>query len=916
MPEATKLKHYWGKAGEGSEYHPLPCHQLDVAATGIALLEALPRLRQQLAVISGLPESLIESWVGFFLAIHDLGKFSSAFQQLRKDLCPQPEPARFYTIRHDTLGHIAWRKMFAYDETLLNRLAGWGEDESDDNDPLDLIDTWVQCVTGHHGQPPLQKLRTPLSEHFSEQDQTAIREWVGIAANIFLPDPPVDLGGTLSNAIAQRHDASWLLAGLCTLADWLGSNRDHFPFQTMPEDANQYLHEWALPQAHKAIAASGLAPVDAADFPGIERLFDYITQPTPLQAACLDLHLEDAPQLHILEDVTGAGKTEAAFILLARLMANGRADGAYIALPTMATANAMYGRTAGVYRKLFREQGQLPSLVLAHGSRRLDPRFNDSLIHPHQLTGEGEYERDEFDAQARCNAWLADNNKKALLAHLGVGTIDQALLGVLQSRHQSLRLLGLVGKVLLVDEVHASDAYMHTLLCQLLAMHSRAGGSAILLSATLPATMRDELIQAWGGQVDSRQPGESKRPYPLLTSVVPAKQPNYHPVSTRTSVRRDLQLRLMHETEGAARWIVKQAEQGHCVAWVRNTVNDAIEAWQALSSILGEDRVTLFHARFAMGDRLEIERAVLGAFGPESTEADRRGKVVVATQVIEQSLDLDFDEMISDLAPIDLLIQRAGRLKRHCRDARGNRLDDDGSDDQRSSPCLHVLSPQPNETPEKHWIRQLLPGTAAVYPDHGQLWLTARELARRQILSIPEDLRDLIESVYGDEAFERIPETLRSSTQEAEGKAYGDRSMARLNAIKPAIGYRRQDGQWLDESIAPTRLGEPTVTVRLARWHRGELTPWCEADQHSWALSEVRLMARTFGEPVIEGDSLATAIQQVRQTWPRALQERPVLPLARIDGQWKAQARTANGERIQYRYSHDFGLSRAEKENT
>src|SRR5690625_2607472 len=878
MTRATRLFQYWGKAGAGSDYHSLVFHQLDVAATGIALLEVLPRLRQQLSAISGLPEPLIKCWVGFFLAIHDLGKFSSAFQQLRMDLCPQSEPRYFYTIRHDTLGYIAWRRMFAYDDALLDRLAAWGEDESGDDDPLDLIDSWVQCVTGHHGQPPLHKPRTPLSEYFSERDKAAVREWVNIVADVFLPSPAVSIGGSLATAIGKSRDASWLVAGLCTLADWLGSNRDHFPFQATHMNAGEYLHEQALPRAREAIGASGLMPVATAEFAGAKQLFNYIEQPTPLQAACCKVQLEDAPQLHILEDVTGAGKTEAAFILLARLMSYGQADGAYIALPTMATANAMYERTAGVYRKLFRRKGQLPSLVLAHGSRRLDPRFNDSLIHPHQLAGESEYERGELDAQARCNAWLADNNKKALLAHLGVGTIDQALLGVLQSRHQCLRLLGLVGKVLLVDEVHASDDYMHTLLCQLLSMHSRAGGSAILLSATLPATMRNELIHAWGGQVDA-QGEEANKPYPLLTSVVPARQPVYCPVSTRTSVRRALQFRLMNEVETVTHWVVKQAEQGRCVAWVRNTVNDAIEAWKALSSILGEDRVTLFHARFAMGDRLEIERGVLDAFGPNSTEADRCGKVVVATQVIEQSLDLDFDEMVSDLAPVDLLIQRAGRLKRHRRDCAGNRLGDEGRDDQRGKPCLHVLSPELVEAPGKEWVRRVLPGTAAVYRDHGRLWLTAHELARREVVAIPDDLRDLIESVYGGDVFENIPEALRASTQEAEGKAYGDRSVARLNAIKPAIGYRRHGGQWLDDSITPTRLGETVAKVRLAYWRIGAVTPVVEGGSEIWSLAECRIAERFLDSFPHYPEEVNAAIESEKHRWPKKLRKTPMLVL-------------------------------------
>ncbi|TVQ41553.1 MAG: CRISPR-associated helicase Cas3', partial [Wenzhouxiangella sp.] len=603
----------------------------------------------------------------------------------------------------------------------------------------------------------------------------------------------------------------------------------------------------------------------------------------------------------------GAGKTEAAFILMARLIANGHANGAYIALPTMATANAMYRRTAGVYRKLFRENSQPASLVLAHGSRRLDLQFTSSLIHPHQLPGEGEYERDEFDAEARCNAWLADNNKKALLAHIGVGTIDQALLAVLQSKHQSMRLLGLVGKVLLVDEVHASDAYMHTLLCQLLTMHARAGGSAILLSATLSEAMRKDLIRAWGGHIeDATSMPEELLPYPLLTSVAPHSQAEYRAVATREMVRRKLTVRLVHEPELVHQWIVEQAKQGSCIAWIRNTVNDAIEAWQTLSRELGEDRVVLFHARFAMGDRLDIENVVLEAFGPKSGTDSRLGKVVVATQVIEQSLDLDFDEMVSDLAPIDLLIQRAGRLHRHRRDAEGNLLKGEKLIDQRSRPCLHVLSPAPETEAGQQWIRRLLPGTAAVYPDHGQLWLTAHELSQRKRLQIPEDLRELIESVYAEDAIERVPEALRTSSERAEGKAFSDRSVARLNAIKPATGYRCQDGQWLDESLTPTRLGEDSVTVRLAHWQNGGLKPVTESETTDWTLSECRIAARHLARLPAFPKDIEDAIEDVKSLWPKKLRKTTLVPVSvEKDGE---PDRSAREQEKWWRYSKRTGL--------
>lgn len=903
------LARYWGKAGGEAEYHPLIYHQLDVAATGLALLDGMPRLHQGLADLCGLDACMVRHWIGFFLAIHDLGKFSSAFQHLRKDLFPVQDREYFYSIRHDTLGHLAWRTLFAEDEQLIYRLAGWPDDE----DPIELIDTWAQCVTGHHGQPPsLQS--APISDYFNGEDQRAMRLWIEIAADLFLPKHKQPVERSLDELEQHKADFSWYLAGLCTLADWLGSNRDHFPYCTEDLPAEHYLEQHALPNARRAVASSGLLPVGTADFSGAQFLFDFLAEPTPLQRACLELPLGADPTLYILEDVTGAGKTEAAIILLARMMAAKQAQGAYIALPTMATANAMYSRTAGVYRKLYRQDKATPSLVLAHGGRHLDRKFHDSLIHPGQLPGGGQYEAGEFDAEARCNAWLADNNKKALLAQVGVGTIDQALLAVLQSRHQSLRLLGLIDKVLIVDEVHASDAYMHTLLCQLLSLHARAGGSAILLSATLPAKMREELLDAFGG-VAGESPREPENlEYPLLTTVAPSKLPEYRPVATRESVRRCLEVKLFHDPEQTIDWILEQAGQGRCVAWIRNTVNDAVDAWQQLSAKLGEDRVTLFHARFAMGDRLDIEQDVLSAFGSESSADTRCGRVVVATQVIEQSLDLDFDEMVSDLAPIDLLIQRAGRLKRHLRDASGDRLA--GSDpDRRGPPCLRVLAPSPDDNCDERWIHRLLPGTGAVYPDHGRLWLTANEISVRGRVRIPEDLRGLIESVYGESAVENIPDALTLSNARAEGKALSDRSVARLNAIKPATGYACCDGQWADESRTPTRLGEPSLTIRLGRWQEGAITPWYGKESNAWSLSEVRIAAREFSEPCIEDPELQQALEALRTGWPKAIRHIHVLPLRNVDGRWLATVRDSQNRIVRCEYSPTVGLRILKEQN-
>ncbi len=258
--------------------------------------------------------------------------------------------------------------------------------------------------------------------------------------------------------------------------------------------------------------------------------------------------------MFILEDVTGAGKTEAAMVLVHKMMSAGLADGLYVGLPTMATANAMYQRMWECYRQLYRA-GSLPSLVLAHGAADLSADFRQSIMLSEQLADKS-YQSDELSASIYCNQWLGDSRKKALLANVGVGTIDQALIAVLPAKHQSLRLLGLTDKVLLADEVHAYDPYMRKLLITLLEAHAAQGGSIILLSATLPYSFRMELVQAYAcGARFSRECRFEPtlldtKSYPLVTrfSHVGLSE---DPVPTRESARRSVVIQRI-DSEAAA----------------------------------------------------------------------------------------------------------------------------------------------------------------------------------------------------------------------------------------------------------------------------------------------------------------------------------------------------------------------------
>ncbi|HEB87798.1 MAG TPA: CRISPR-associated helicase Cas3', partial [Gammaproteobacteria bacterium] len=727
-------------------------------------------------------------------------------------------------------------------------------------------------------------------------------EFVAEVAGFLLPEgrafPSLD--------IDRMKIASWWLAGFTVLCDWLGSGREASSFRTEAIDLKLYwqsIQEWAA----AAVQKTGLLPVEPSMAFSLNDCFTEIEEgtikPTPLQARAIQLGIGSGPQLFILEDVTGAGKTEAAVLLAHRLMQAGLASGMYFGLPTMATSNAMYQRIGSVYRHLFADNTE-PSLVLAHSARDLSDAFRLSV-----MDSEGEYRDGALSAAAHCNAWLADNRKKALLAAVGVGTVDQALLAVLPSRHQSLRLLGLLGKVLIVDEVHACDTYMQTLLQGLLTAHAAAGGSAILLSATLPHTQRKSLINAFSRGLNSRSAEGlvNSDAYPLLTHFH-ADGADECAMQTRDSVRRRVKVETLGSEEEVALIIREAVRRGQCVCWIRNTVNDARKAWSQLMKLLPESHVGLFHARYAMDDRLGIEKHVLNHFDPGSTPDERRGRVLVATQVVEQSLDLDFDVLVSDLAPIDLVIQRAGRLRRHRRSALGRRIN---GPDERGEPVLYLFTPPWTDTPGTRWLRDALPGTAAVYQEmDGQLWLGLRLLRKDGAFRMPEDARYLIESVYGEDALAEIPEALQESALAEEGGRMAKSSQAELNLLNIESGYQQEESNiWWDEAATPTRLGEESTTVYLARYENEEIVPWVGSGRYAWTRSAVSMRKALFSREGTYQDIPQEVFDSAHELLPAKGKWGVLLPLIQNEGgRWCGNVLDGKGKDLSVCYDTVLGM--------
>jgi CRISPR-associated endonuclease/helicase Cas3 len=516
--------------------------------------------------------------------------------------------------------------------------------------------------------------------------------------------------------------------------------------------------------------------------------------------------------------------------------------------------------------------------------------------------------REAAESAPTCAAWLADNRKKALLAPCGVGTLDQALLGALPARHQALRLLGLGRVVLVADEVHAYDAYTRRLLCALLEFLAMLGSSAVVLTATLPRRQRQELCDAF-------RRGLGLGPEPLVESAFPlaTRADGSGCRETPVAAARELEVPVVFTSDEGAMYDELAAAHlaGACACWIRNTVDQVLEAYRHLVEEWGvpPSSVTVFHARFALGDRLRIEEEVLRRFGKESGPEDRAGRILLASQVVEQSLDLDFDLLLSDLAPMELLIQRAGRCHRH-----GQR---EGRQPGYSSPRLRVLAPEPTDDAGAGWYKALLGNAAHVYPEQAPLWRAVRLLRERGAIRLPEDARHLVEGAY-DEAAMPAPDALELADATARGVELGKGSMARYNELKPDMGYCMEatNTLWAEEERTPTRLGEDRVTVRLVRVEGGRARLWDEGavrsgadadspvdapvDTKTCARSELSLSSYRVGEECIP-EHLRPVVEKLRAAMPDQARHCVLLALEPGEGgAWRGRMKSRAGEGVSY----------------
>lgn len=879
----TIVGSYWGKAlparEDGPRWHPLAYHCLDVAACASVITARHPQFAGRVSALGG-DEAV--AWMPVIAALHDLGKFSFTFQNKAPELFARLQPGNRggragRVLPHADLGALLWRTV------LVPRLDLWDEAEFS----LEVI---LAAAFGHHGRPPRAGDDLALTWNASNADQEAACLFAEAAIDLLGPGTPLadSVFATLSEDAAAR--LSWLVSGLVNAADWIGSNQDYFPYEAPRRDLESYWRAVALPRAEDAVADSGVVPRRPLAHADFHALFPKIDTPRPLQRLADTIDLPDGQALVMVEDVTGSGKTEAADVLAARMMAAGRGSGIYFALPTMVTADAIAERHTAMYHAFF-DAGETPSLTLVHG-------------------GVDEAAREVLDqGGAECRAWMAGDRRRQLAAEVAVGTIDQALLAALPAKFATMRLFGLATKILIVDEVHAYDAYTGMLLEGLLRMHAALGGSAILLSATLAGETKTRLARAFAegaGWRDLDLSALASRAYPCLT-LTGAGSVTANAVAALENARRDIPVAFTTSEEAVMEDLLAKVRAGDCAVWLRNTVDDAIEAYEALSA--QHDDVTLLHARFARADRRRLEAEVLRRFDRHSRAEDRAGGLVIATQVLEQSLDLDFDHMAVDLKPIDGLIQSAGRLRRHRRDRDGDRLPNEDSADARESTPLTILSPDLEADCDGDWYRRLFPRAAAVYQRVDHLWLTAKELTERGAIRQPDELRELIEGVFGPEPRHEVPEAIEEASTRPEGAALADRSFAQMNQLRPEQGYSTGGGQWADDRRAPTRLGD-TVEVCLLRADDRGLHPWASeglAAEPDFTTGFLRLRPSQLPDGVErlrEAEPIASLIKNTP-----ALKYRLPIALSQNGDAWATTLTGQSGAQITLTYTPDKGLT-------
>ncbi len=822
-PAYTRL--FWAKAQpyglpSPERIHLLEHHLADVGACFEALVR-IPTIRNRLATIGGLQdlhESLIAR-LSLLAAFHDVGKVNVGFQTRvwrKEDMPLGRRPQSLRNMGH-TLDLTPVLDEHGDTETtcwFFEALDWWWEaTESWDNTEGKTVCALFVASLSHHGIPlNLNAGRSPNPaawrcfgslhpRQYVERLGKLGRSWFPAA---FASDVP-----SLPSSPAFQH----MFLGLCNWADWIGSDELRFPFVEEPRD--DYILT-ARKRAGEAVRAIGIDLSDQRssfrEVPGFSTLFELNGSPNATQKAVLDIPTDS--QLVIVESETGSGKTEAALLRFAKLYEAGKVDGIYFALPTRSAAVQMHQRVSRFTARLFPHA--TPPSILAVPGYQTGADSEPSAMY--------EYDEGAAGVQPDSVPWAAERPKRYLAAQIAVGTIDQAMMGALQVKNAHMRAACLSRNLLVVDEVHASDTYMRSIIKALLNAHREAGGFALLMSATLGSVARQEWLSPRRLNHHAVIPLDDaiQAPYPAvssldigLSSIGENNQGKQVSLTAKT---------IMHDFSSTIRLAFDAARKGAKVLVVRNTVDYAIRTQQAFEEAASKEDArllfsvnntnTLHHGRFAACDRRMLDRRVEELLGKER-DSNSKGVVVVGTQTLEQSLDIDADLLITDLCPVDVLLQRIGRLHRHAGNTRPACYE---------NPICIVLMPDHGDLSR---LLKRSPNPNGLGP-HGFVYEELRILeATRRLISnykewrIPEMNRLLVECATHPEALEAIVAEMgndwRCHANDLEGGKIAEGLTAANAIIRRDKSFFGEDNRDVcfgnQEERIRTRLGDDRVDI-------------------------------------------------------------------------------------------------------
>lgn len=737
--QATSL---WAKSGDETGWLNLPQHMADAACVAGELWDrwAAPSLRRTMASLGDMSEEHLRTLVIWSAGVHDIGKATVTFSRQIEN----GSEGEAFVNRIADAGLPLKPNMFEKQLKKLPHglasgliLQAWLKDRGVSKRALHSLS---EAADAHHGIASGAKERANARDAIAAYPaawKTVHDELLdGIARMTRMDDILPELG-RLRTPLVQ------LITGIVIMADWIASNSDAFPMVVDPSQRRRVDRGMATIALTTPWKPNG---VDVADVDGfLGQAFSWAGDVTarPVQRAVVEaLSGVQGPSLTIIEAPTGEGKTEAGLAGAHVIAAREGSQGVLLAAPTMATANGLFDRVVD-WAGNVTPGTDVTSMYLGHSKNSLSDRFQDLKGRGAAIRGVGEdLENDDVPCGGAVVArqWLS-GRKQGLLSNFVVATVDQVLMMALQTRHSMLRHLGLAGKVVIIDEVHAYDAYMSSYLRKALQWLACYKVSVILMSATLPQAQKNGLANAYGTELTDDQVELTSTAYPLV-SVVTDEGATEIEVAPRSN---DLDAKVQVIGDSLAELLAElrhRTDEGGCVLVICNTIRRAQEVYGELSvEYPGEGEVELHHSAFMASSRAEKEDRLREELGPRAHRGAGRPyrRFVVATQVAEQSLDIDADLLVTDIAPMDLIIQRIGRVHRHRRPStdRPDRLHD-----------ATVLVRGLDETDP---VPQFDEGTAHVYD--GKILLSTFAVVQSHLVPNgfrrPNDVVGLVQEAYG-----------------------------------------------------------------------------------------------------------------------------------------------------------------------